>query len=256
MGWCNQELKKQLEEVEERTSRVQKHEILTKVKENQGLISYPAVSIYTGIMPDHVTANVRKYVDETNNNLHDKRLIANISGDQSTLDITDPLMEEFYALLHESACTYQNYHTDEERNIVLNGCWSVKMNPGDHNPLHMHTTDSFSGLATIFYVKVPAHIRENVVKGFKNENESYRVVDGMLSFVFNGQPCGRQDDYNQASDIDVIPEEGMYYIFPKWLMHTVWPFRGTEQRWSVQTNFECYSEKEWKQLNHWEKQNA
>ena len=70
------------------------------------------------------------------------------------------------------------------------------------------------------------------------------MTDGLLQFNWHNQNTGWEDDYCPTIRDLIIPVVGDYYVFPKWLSHTVYPYRGTEQRWSVQTNFDVYTNEE------------
>ena len=169
-------------------------------------------------------------------------------------------MKPYIEQLKQSCMDYVNIHnqlsmehtSSPERHIEVDTCWSVKMNPGDFNPHHLHQTHaSYSGIATVFYVKVPDWIHTNlydsIKKTEKEENPIYEKKDGCLDFLWNNQQS--LDDFRARDNTTVVPRVGDYYVFPKWLYHTVYPFRGTEQRWSVQTNFNIFTNEEWERYN-------
>lgn len=227
--------------------------IVTQISDNNSQViqSFPAVSILKGVLPTAIVDNMYKYLENVNNNGADRQLVATISGDQSHLDVKHPLMIDFFNILLKGCFTYQNFMGREihdvdsrHRTVILDSCWSVKMNQNDYNPLHVHGTDSRSGLATICYIKVPEHIRHNALKPLDSVTTGKSIRDGLLQFNWQSQNTSAEDDYYPEDQELIIPVVGEYYIFPKWLSHTVYPYRGAEQRWSVQTNFNVYTDEE------------
>ena len=91
----------------------------------------------------------------------------------------------------------------------------------DYNPVHWHTGD----ISGVGYLKVPSHLG-NTSQPNKKTNEN-----GKLQLIF-GSP-----NLFSKSTFLVKPELGDFYLFPNYLMHTVYPFTGTEEeRRSVSFN--------------------
>ena len=42
--------------------------------------------------------------------------------------------------------------------------------------------------------------------------------------------------FNSSSNINVEPKLGDFYLFPNYMMHTVYPFYGNEERRSISFN--------------------
>ena len=237
--------------------------VSTQLTETKVLLSVPAISILKGKMSVNTIANVNKYLETVNDNSADSLLVANISGDQSNLDMKHPLMTGFYEEILHGCCTYQNFMSrkiidvsSERRTMLLAGCWSVKMNPHDYNPMHIHHTDSRNGLATICYTKVPEHVRQDALNSESQElgfGNGKCIRDGLLQFNWDSQNTTVYNDYFPADHRVIIPTVGDYYVFPTWLNHLVYPYRGNgnsnNQRWSVQTNFNVYTDEELKLRN-------
>lgn len=224
----------------------------TKMESGLGEIwTYPALHIFHGTMPDKIVKDVTEYCAKTNNDDASKYLIANLEGKQSTLDPDDPLMKEFIDRMMRSACTYidqceQNYgRGPAPKKVDIQEIWDVKMLPGDYNPLHIHGTKSKEGLSSIFYLRVPDGIKKAWEEGSNNPKYAYSSKkDGMLKFVWGLSTYQNSDSFACASNNYVLPEVGHFYIFPKSLNHEVMPFRDQQDRWSVQINFNCWSEGE------------
>lgn len=231
---------------------------ITKCENDTGEIwTMPALHIFKGRLPQNVIDDLCEYVGNENNNDANDRLVANISGTQSHLLTENPLMKDFYNIMMEAACTYVdqcsmkcNYSngTDTSRTIEVSDVWSVKMKEGDYNPLHIHESNAHNGLSSICYLKVPSIITEEAMEQGKLvvSGEDYRSTSltshGWLSFVWGAD--GRRDDFLCPTNKVVLPEVGDFYIFPKTLHHMVYPFRGPEERWSIQMNFDVWQPNE------------
>ena len=55
-------------------------------------------------------------------------------------------------------------------------------------------------------------------------------LNGNLSFIHGSRM------FNSSSYINVEPKIGDFYLFPNYLMHTVYPFYGNEERRSISFN--------------------
>ena len=109
----------------------------------------------------------------------------------------------------------------EIKNFQLIKSWVVRQFKNDYNPVHWHSGD----VSGVGYLKVPSHLG-NTTQPDKITNEN-----GKLQFIF-GSP-----NLFSKSTFLVKPELGDFYLFPNYLMHTVYPFSGTdEERRSVSFN--------------------
>ena len=95
--------------------------------------------------------------------------------------------------------------------------WLNVQRSGDYNPTHTHG-GSFSG---VIFLQVPPQIN---------------------STSFDGQLClhGPEEWHIQSFRTGmaeyVLPLPGDFYIFPAWQPHSVAPFRGDGERWSLAFN--------------------
>tara|TARA_Y100000992_G_scaffold244277_1_gene175378 strand:- start:58 stop:672 length:615 start_codon:yes stop_codon:yes gene_type:complete len=109
----------------------------------------------------------------------------------------------------------------EIKNFQLIESWVVRQFKNDYNPVHWHTGD----ISGVGYLKVPSNLG-NTSQPDKKTNEN-----GKLQLIF-GSP-----NLFSKSTFLVKPELGDFYLFPNYLMHTVYPFTGTdEERRSVSFN--------------------
>ena len=95
--------------------------------------------------------------------------------------------------------------------------WLNVQRAGDYNPTHTHG-GSFSG---VLYLEVPPQVRA----------ESF---DGQL--CLHGPEEWHIQSFRTGMAHYVLPKAGEYYVFPAWQPHSVAPFRGEGERWSIAFN--------------------
>ena len=105
--------------------------------------------------------------------------------------------------------------------INIKNFWVVRQFKNEYNPVHYHD----GNISGVGYLKVPSHLG-NTSQPNKKTNEN-----GKLQLIF-GSP-----NLFSKSTFLVKPELGDFYLFPNYLLHTVYPFTGTdEERRSVSFN--------------------
>ena len=100
--------------------------------------------------------------------------------------------------------------------------WIVRQFKNEYNPIHWHG-GHISGAG---FLKVPkdlgSHVQEKNNKDYKGG--SLNLVHGTRQFL-------------SGSTMTITPEVGDFYFFPSYLMHTVYPFKGSdEERRSISFN--------------------
>ncbi|MFM7733002.1 MAG: putative 2OG-Fe(II) oxygenase [Cyanobium sp.] len=95
--------------------------------------------------------------------------------------------------------------------------WLNVQRQGDYNPIHTHG-GSFSG---VIFLQVPPQI-------------SGAGFDGQL--CFHGPEEWHIQSFRTGMAHYVLPVPGDYYVFPAWQPHSVMPFRGEGERWSLAFN--------------------
>ena len=99
--------------------------------------------------------------------------------------------------------------------------WIVRQFQNDYNPVHYHS-GHISGAG---YLKVPSNFGK-ATQADKKTNEN-----GKLQLIY-----GSPNLLSKSTHL-IKPEVGDFYLFPNYLMHTVYPFTGTdEERRSVSFN--------------------
>jgi len=100
--------------------------------------------------------------------------------------------------------------------------WIVRQFKNEYNPIHWHG-GHISGAG---FLKVPDSLGKHVQdKGSKEyQGGSLELIHGSRQFLSN-------------SKLKITPKVGDFYFFPHYLMHTVYPFKGTDdERRSISFN--------------------
>jgi hypothetical protein len=121
---------------------------------------------------------------------------------------------------------------DLEGTLSVREAWVVSQYEGDYNPVHAHE----SLISGIIYLQVPPQIKE----GFnKLKSNGSPCLDGCIHFIF--------DTYHRPSlrplgPRAVLPEPGVMYLFPSYILHTVYPFKGPGERRCIAFNMDLKNE--------------
>ena len=99
--------------------------------------------------------------------------------------------------------------------------WIVRQFKDEYNPTHFHG----GHISGVGYLKVPNNLSP-IKQGGKKDN-----INGCLQLIHGSKMFMSESMYT------VKPEVGDFYLFPNYLMHTVFPFTDTdEERRSVSFN--------------------
>ena len=99
----------------------------------------------------------------------------------------------------------------------LKSSWAVCQFESDYNPIHWHD----GHLSGVMYTKMP----KDLGSSYKDQNKN-----GKIAFIHGSTQLLVSSVY------DVKPEVGDLFIFPSYMMHTVYPFFSDEERRSVSFN--------------------
>ena len=100
--------------------------------------------------------------------------------------------------------------------------WVVRQFKDEYNPIHWHG-GHVSGAG---FLKLPKTFGSHV-----QDKEDKNYVGGTLNFIHGSK------QFMSNSKLKIIPEVGDFYFFPHYLMHTVYPFKGTDdERRSISFN--------------------
>tara|TARA_B100000029_G_scaffold67406_1_gene60083 strand:+ start:283 stop:966 length:684 start_codon:yes stop_codon:yes gene_type:complete len=116
----------------------------------------------------------------------------------------------------------------------IESMWTVSQFKHEYNPVHFHTEmkslediSSNVQVSSVLYLKVPKNISRNL----KNKKGS---PDGAIEFISQG--FGSELQSLSTGSRRFRPVAGHLYIFPSWLLHTVYPFVGKGERRSIAFN--------------------
>ena len=105
-------------------------------------------------------------------------------------------------------------------NFNLISSWIVRQFENEYNPIHSHG----GHISGVGYLLLP-----------KDYGKTFQITkrknfNGNLSLIHGSQM------FNSSSVYNIVPKVGDFYLFPNYLMHTVYPFYGDDERRSVSFN--------------------
>ena len=181
-------------------------------------------------MPDEIIKELNIYTDEiakdTNKSSelsHGNHLVGNVH--QEILLHTDFMKKIKWAEFLANAC--QQWVAKERgkqlKKFEIIKSWIVRQFKNEYNPLHFHS----GHISGVGYLKVPKNLGSTVQEGKKNNmNGKLELVESSPKFLCSG-------------NYTATPQVGDMYLFPNYLLHTVYPFSDTEdERRSVSFNAE------------------
>ena len=123
---------------------------------------------------------------------------------------------------------HQMFHETWTYESHLNSAWVVSQYENEYNPLHNHTGCDISG---VIYLKTPD------VKGRRNIESKKGRPDNDSDITFVHSAIGNRNfDVLEKGIITMTPHPGQMVMFPSYLLHTVYPFIGKEERRCIAFN--------------------
>ena len=180
-------------------------------------------------IPDKIIEKLNEYIDNTVKN---KSKIEKLNyGEKLVGDVTQEFLLEIEFVKSSgwldflANCSKIYTELNEGKKISkfnLLDTWVVRQFKNEYNPTHWHG-GHISGAG---FLKVPKILGDSVQK---KKDINYR--GGNLQLIHGSRMFTCPSTYN------IIPEVGDFYLFPNYLMHTVFPFKGTdEERRSISFN--------------------
>jgi len=173
-------------------------------------------------MPKPLIDDINKAYDEHLEKLppFNKQLVGKINQEHLVNQIlTEPMKEIFKQCFREYLIKCGSELSSKPHTLELEPlqCWINEMKAGEYNPAHFHTGFStLIGLSSVLFLKTPD------TYGEEYSREEY-PTNGRLAFIGGvSHPLG-------VSQHSVFGEVGDFYVFPYTLVHTVYPFNGTDQ---------------------------
>ena len=180
-------------------------------------------------IPDEIIEKLNEYIDNTVKNKSKAEKLN--YGEKLVGDVTQEFLLEIEFVKSSgwldflANCSKIYTELNEGKKISkfnLLKTWVVRQFKNEYNPTHWHG-GHISGAG---FLKVPKILGDSVQK---KKEINYR--GGNLQLIHGSRMFTCPSTYN------IIPEVGDFYLFPNYLMHTVFPFKGTdEERRSISFN--------------------
>ena len=185
-------------------------------------------------IPDETLQSLNKYVDDIIKDSdkikkldHGSDLAGNVN--QEFFLETEFMKSIKWAEFLASACKEWLKHEQNKQlqSFQIIKSWIVRQFKHEYNPIHWHS----GHISGVGYLKVPKNLGTTGQKSKKtNENGKLQLIHGSVNL------------FSQATHL-VEPKVGDFILFPNYLMHTVYPFTGTnEERRSVSFNAKLHFE--------------
>jgi hypothetical protein len=186
-------------------------------------------SVLKVTIPKNIVDTINQYIDGL---INDKKKTQTLdAGDYLVGDVTQEfsLEEEFikksgwYVFLASCVNKWIEFETKEKvKKFEILNSWVVRQFANEYNPTHWHG-GHISGAG---FLKVPSTFGKHTQnkKGIKYKGGNLQLIHGSRMFL-----C--------RSTLNIVPAVGDFYFFPNYLMHTVFPFKNTnEERRSISFN--------------------
>ena len=216
------------------------------------ILPLPAVYIMETTMPESMVDSVNDYIDEYRKKEDRESLAPTLvgqidKGEQLLLDHTDKRLVEYTQFISNLGVEYINYYgksgnkVSGPKQVETDQTWSVHSYDGDYNPIHDHGTKTVMGISTTAWTKVPEQIgRTNATSPtYSLYNESGHA-DGCIMFSYGQTSSLDAQRLKPSQLITVTPEVGKLLVFPSWLQHMVFPFKGEGERRTIASNLNCW----------------
>ena len=185
-------------------------------------------------MPTELVNNLNKYIDETIldiKKLEELDYGSKLAGNVKQEFKLEKDFIEKSGLLKFLAFGTSNWiklsDQKEIKKFEIQESWVVRQFKNEYNPIHYHG----GHISGVGYLKTPKNFGEYQQSSKRtNRNGQIALVHGNRMF-------------NSKATININPMVGDFYLFPNYLMHTVYPFSGNDdERRSISFNAEIDDE--------------
>ena len=180
-------------------------------------------------IPDDILNKLNEYIDKIIND--DSKLKKLNYGEALVGDVTQEFLLEvefvkssgWLEFLGNSCKIYAELNEGKKiSKFNLLKTWVVRQFQNEYNPTHWHG-GHISGAG---FLKVPKSLGQST-----QQKRSKKYRGGNLQLIHGARM------FTCPSTFNITPEVGDFYLFPNYLMHTVFPFKGTdEERRSISFN--------------------
>ena len=180
-------------------------------------------------IPEEIIIKLNNYIDnivldksKSNDLNHGRNLVGDVTQE---FKLEEKFMAESGWLKYLGLTVQKWIKASMSRNIKkfnLIDSWVVRQFKDEYNPVHWHG-GHISGAG---FLKIPSTFGKHFQK---KENVEY--LGGTLNLIHGSR------QFLSNSKFKIIPKVGDIYFFPHYLMHTVYPFKGSdEERRSISFN--------------------
>ena len=185
-------------------------------------------SIARMTMPTELVNNLNQYVDETILDVgkleeldHGSKLAGNVKQE---FKLEKDFIEKSGLLKFLAFGTSNWIKLSDQKEIKkfeIQESWIVRQFKNEYNPIHYHS----GHISGVGYLKTPKNFGEYL----QSWNRVNRI--GQIALVHGNRML------NSITTININPIVGYFYLFPNYLMHTVYPFSGNDdERRSISFN--------------------
>jgi len=218
----------------------------------------PSVYVMETQMPEGMVEDLNDYLDEYVEDENKKSLADTLvgqiaQGEQLLMDNADPRVKEYTDFVCGLGADYINFFSQNTgamlktpKAVAIDETWSVHSYEGDYNPIHDHGTKTIMGISSTSWTKVPQQILDQPTAG----TSSYSLYnasgdcDGYIAFQYGRNELINTDRLRPPQSFVIQPEVGKLLVFPSWLQHMVYPFKGEGERRTVASNLNCWDMQE------------
>jgi hypothetical protein len=214
----------------------------------------PSVYVMETEMPLSMVNDINDYLDEYKAD-KDKKSLANTlvgqitQGEQLLLDNGDKRIKEYTDFICSLGADYINFFSqntgtqlNHPKAVAVDETWSVHSYAGDYNPIHDHGTKTIMGISTTGWTKVPQQILDQPTAGSQNYSlyQASGDCDGYIAFQYGRNELMNTERLRPPQSFVIKPERGKLLVFPSWLQHMVYPFKGEGERRTIASNLNCW----------------
>jgi len=227
----------------------------------------PSVYVMETQMPEGMVEDLNDYLDEyvedeSKKSLADTLVGQIAQGEQLLMDNADPRLKEYTNFVCGLGADYTNFFAqnvgfplEHPKAVAVDETWSVHSYEGDYNPIHDHGTKTIMGISTTGWTKVPSQILDQPTAG-SADYSLYKAsgdCDGYIAFQYGLNQLMDTNRLRPPQSFVMQPEVGKLLVFPSWLQHMVYPFKGAGERRTVASNLNCWDITEKELTNNEEK---
>ena len=227
---------------------------MPEVRQEYRMHSLPSVFLMEAMLSDEMVNDLNEYLDDLLNQedraSHAGTLVGQIgNGEQLTMDHNHPKLAKFNELIQIMGADYiKNFAGStvnpfkENRLVETDELWSVHSFAGDYNPIHDHGTKTLMGISCTCWTKVPQQILDQPTSGTSEYGlyNSSGHSDGCINFQYGQGSLLDTERLRPPQMVIMKPEVGKFFMFPSWLQHSVYPFKGDGERRTVAANLNVW----------------